>query len=111
MLSYKVLRFVTWLMTFSLGYLIGELLIKKYSNENDKKFLKYARVVLGVLSFGTFIWLLLNKELFHWNFDIATGEPVDHYSTYGKCIIYAVIALISNVISYIVAKMRKERSK
>lgn len=105
-LSYKVLRFVIWLMSFSLGYLLGELLTK-----NNTKFLKYARMVLSVFSFGVFIWLLLNKELFHWNFDIATGEPVDHYSTYGKCMIYVVIALISNVVSYIVAKTRKESSK
>ena len=105
MLSYKVLRFVTYVMTFSLGYLIGELFTK-----NNTKFLKYARSVLSVLSFGVFLWLLLNKELFHWNFDIATGEPVDHYSTYGTCMIYVVIALVSNIASYIVAKMRKERS-
>ncbi len=106
MLSYKVLNFVTWLMIFSLGYLIGELLIKKYGKENDARFLKYARIVLFALNFGVLIWLLFNRELFHWYFDIATGEQVDHYSTYGRCIIYIVVALISNVVSYVIAKKR-----
>ncbi len=107
MLSYRVLSFVRVLMAFSLGNFIGELLIKKFGKENDIKFLKYARIVLFVLSFCMFVWLLFNKELFHWNFDIATGEPVNHYSTYGRCVMYIFVALISNVVSYIVAKKRK----
>jgi len=108
MLSYKILSYVSLLMIFSLGYFIGELLVKKYGNKKDVKFLNYTRIVLFVSSFCMFVWLLLNKELFHWNFDIATGESVDHYSTYGRCIVYIIIALISNVVSYIVAKNRKE---
>ena len=107
MLSYKVLSFESWLMTFSIGYLIGEILIKKCGKENDGKFFKYARIVLLLLSLCLFVWLLFNKELFHWNFDIATGEPVDHYSTYGRCIAYMVVALLSNALSYIVAGKRK----
>lgn len=107
MLSFKILSFASFLMTFSLGYLIGELLVKKLGKESDAKFLKYARIVLFVLSFGMLIWLLFNKELFHWNFDIATGKPVDHYSTYGRCMVYIVISLISNIVSYIVYKKRK----
>jgi len=55
-----------------------------------------------------FLWLLFNKELFHWNFDIATGKPVDHYSTYGRCVVYIVVALISNVASCVIAKKRKD---
>ncbi len=108
MLSYKMLSLVSWLMIFSLGYFIGELLVKKYGKKNDVKFLKYARIILFILSFCTLIWLIFNKELFHWNFDIATGEPVDHYSTYARCLIYIIVALISNVVSYFIAKKRKE---
>lgn len=108
MLSYKILSYVSLLMIFSLGYFIGEILVKKYGNKRDVKFLKYARIVLFVSSFCMFVWLLLNKELFHWNFDIATGEPVDHYSTYGRCVVYIIIALISNALSYIIAKNRKK---
>lgn len=107
MLAYKMLSFTSWLMIFSLGYLIIPPLFKKRLTYNDAKFLKYARIVLFVLSLGVFIWLLFNKELFHWNFDIATGEPVDHYSTYTKCLINAVVALISNVVSYVISKKRK----
>ena len=107
MLSYKVLSFISWLMFFSLGYLVAEILAPQYGNGKDVKFLKYAKIVLFVLSFCMFVWLLLSKELFHWNFDIATGEPVDHYSTYTKCMVRVVIALISNVVSCVVAKKRR----
>ena len=107
MLSYKILSFVSCLMTFSLGCLIGELLVKKFGKESDIKFLKCARIVLFILSLCVLVWLLFNKELFHWNFDIATGKPVDHYSTYGRCVARIVIALISNLTSYIVTKKRK----
>jgi len=55
-----------------------------------------------------FLWLLFNKELFHWNFDIATGKPVDHYSTYGRCVVYIVVALIGSVASCVIAKKRKD---
>ncbi len=108
MISYKVLSFVSWLMIFSIGYLIGELLVKKFGNKKDIKFLFYARILLFVISFCMLVWLLFNKELFHWNFDIATGEPVDHYSTYGRCMVYIIAALVSNVVSYIVAKKEKK---
>lgn len=108
MLSYKILNMISCLMTFSLGNLIGELLVKKLGKENDVRLLKYARVVFFVLSLCVFLWLLFNKELFHWNFDIATGKPVDHYSTYGRCVVYIVVALISNVASYVIAKKREE---
>jgi len=107
MLSYKILSLASWLMIFSLGYSITGLFVKRFGKANDAKFLKYARIVLFVLSFCVFIWLLFNKELFHWNFDIATGKPVDHYSTYGKCVIYSLVALISNIVSYVVAKKIK----
>ena len=107
MLSYKILSLATWLMSFSLGYLIGTLFAKKSGKENDRKFLKYARTILFVLSLCTFIWLLFNKELFHWNYDIITGEKVDHYSTYGKCVGYTVVAMISNIISYGIAKIKR----
>lgn len=108
MLSYKVLGLVRFLMAFSLGYLIAELLVKKLGNERDVRFLKYARIVLFVLSVCALLWLLLNKELFHWNYDIATGAPVDHYSTYGRCVAYTIVALISNVVSRIVSKKEKK---
>ena len=108
MLSYEILGLATWLMVFSLGYCIGELLVKKLGKQNDVKFLKYARIILSVLSFFLFVWLLFYKELFHWHFDISTGEPVDHYSTYGRCMVYALVAFLSNVVSCVVAKSRKE---
>lgn len=101
MLSLKILSFSNWLMVFSVGYLFAELFRKKFGN-NDKKFLKVARIILLVIGVVLFVWLLFNKELFHWNYDIATGEPVDHYSTYNRCVINAVIALISNLIACVV---------
>ena len=99
MLSFKILDISIFFMAFSIGYLIAELLQKKLGNNNDKKFLKIARIILICLNTVLFIWLLFNKELFHWNYDIATGEPVDHYSTYGRCIINTVVALISNIVA------------
>ncbi len=107
MFSYRILSFITYLMAFSVGYLVGEILVKRNGNEKDRVFFKYARIVLFVLSFGVFVWLMFNKERFHWNFDIATGEPVNHYSTYGKCMAYTVVAMVSNVISFIISKIRK----
>lgn len=89
MLSFKILNISAFFMALSIGYLITELL--------RKKFLKIAKIILLCLNTGLFIWLLLNKELFHWNYDISTGEPVDHYSTYGRCIINTVAALIGSI--------------
>ena len=106
MFSYKMLSFASWLFAFSLGYFVGEILLKKYGREREGKFFKYARIILFVLSFCMFLWLMFNKELFHWNFDIATGEAVNHYSTYGKCVIYVILAMVSNVISYIISKRK-----
>ncbi len=107
MLSYKILSFASFLMVFSIGYLFAELLRKKYGNQNDKTFLKYARIVLLLISAVLFVWLLLNKELFHWHYDIATGEPVDHYSTYGRCMIYTTIAILGNIVAAIIGIKRK----
>jgi len=111
MFSYKVLRKATSLMVFSVGYYIGGFLVKRFGNDTDKKIFKYARVFLLVMSAIMFIWLLFNKELFHWNYDIATGEPVDHYSTYGKCIVYTIIALVSNIIAGIACFKKKNVRK
>ncbi len=102
MLSLKILSFSIWLMTFSVGYLLAELLRKKFGNINDKNFLKVARIILLVVGAVLFIWLLLKKELFHWNYDISTGEPVDYYNTYRRCIINTIIALMSNLIVCVV---------
>ncbi len=111
MLSYKILRFASWLMLFSVGYLFGEIFYEKFGNDNDKKFLKYARIILLLIGTIMIIWLLFNKELFHWNYDIATGEPVDHYSTYGKCVVYTVITLVSNTVAGIISIKRKSNNK
>ena len=107
MLSLKMLSFSNWLLVFSVGYVFAELFRKKFGNNNNKKFLRIARMILLVIGIILFAWLLFNKELFHWNFDIATGEPVDHYSTYNRCIINTVIALISNLIACVV-NIKKE---
>ncbi len=107
MLSYRILSLVSCLTTFSILNLIGELLVKKFGKENDVKVLKYTKAIFLILSLCMFVWLLFNKELFHWNFDIATGEPVDHYSTYEKCIAFISVAIISNAVSCIIAKKRK----
>ena len=110
MFAYKMLRFVSAIMLFSVGYFFAELLSKKFGNNSDKNFLKYARIVLLIVSFGILIWLVFNKELFHWNYDIATGKPVNHYSTYGKCIVYTIIALVSNTVAAVVGATRKDDS-
>ncbi|MBE7035778.1 MAG: hypothetical protein E7403_00630 [Ruminococcaceae bacterium] len=99
MFSLKMLNIVATLMILSIGFLLGEIFRKK-TNENYKKFLKYASIVFLVISAILLIWLPVNKELFHWHYDIATGEPVDHYSTYGKCITYTGIALVSSGITF-----------
>ena len=107
MLSYKILRLVNMIMVFSIGCLFAEILLKRFGNDNDKRFLRYARVILSFVNVGVFIWLFFNKEVFHWNYDIATGEPVDHYSTYGKCVLCTAVAIISNVAAFSIDARRK----
>ena len=99
MFSFKMLKLAIWVMFFSVGSLCRELL-KKTESVESKAIMKYVRLVLIMVSVAWIVWLLLNKELFHWNYDIATGDPVDHYSTYGKCVIYAIIAVGSNVMAF-----------
>jgi len=111
MASFQVLHIATMVMVFSVGYLLGELLLVRFGKGNDEKFLLYARRFLLLLSVGLMIWLLFQKELFHWHYDMATGEPVDHYSTYGKCIAYTMIALVSNAIAAIIRHARKHTRK
>lgn len=55
MLSFKMLSISNFLMSFSIGYLIAELLRKKFGNNNDKKFLKIARIILICLNTVLFI--------------------------------------------------------
>ena len=50
---------------------VGELFVRTRGGERNGKFLRYVRIVFFAVSFCIFIWLLCNKELFHWNFDIV----------------------------------------
>jgi len=98
MFSYRMLKIAVWVMFFSVGVLCRDLL-KKTESVESKTIMKYVRIVMILISVAWIVWLLFNKELFHWNYDIATGKPVDHYSTYGKCVLYAIIAVGSNVMA------------
>ncbi len=69
---------------------------------------KICTKTIVVISIGLFIWILFNKELFHWNYDIATGEPVDHYSTYHLCLIKTGIAGVISIVSIILCNTREK---
>ena len=104
MFSLKMLSFCRWLCLFSFGFLIAEVVERRDGNNNDKIYLKYARGILLVIGIAIMIWLIFNKEMFHWNYDIATGEEVDHYSTYLNCVIYAILANVSNTVAMLIGK-------
>jgi len=109
MFSYRMLKIAVWVMFFSVGVLCRDLL-KKTESVESKTIMKYVRIVMILISVAWIVWLLFNKELFHWNYDIATGKPVDHYSTYGKCVIYGIIALGSNVMAHYTSRKKQEMS-
>ena len=93
-------------------YLLYELLPKIFRAEgNYKTFVTYFRSILLTASCVMLIWLLFNKERFHWTYDISTGEPVDHYSTYGRCITFTVIALVSNIMGIILQLKRNSNNR
>ena len=111
MFSYKILDISIYLMCFSFMYLLYELFPKILKSDyGNKTFITYFRSILRIASCVMFVWLLFNKERFHWTFDIATGEPVDHYSTYGRCIIFTIIALVGNMLGIVLQLKRKGSS-
>ena len=110
MFAYKILDIPIYLMGFSFGYMLCELFPKLCKTDDRKTFITYFRSILLTVSCVMFIWLLFNKERFHWSYDISTGEPVDHYSTYGRCITFTVIALVSNILG-IVLRFKRNRKQ
>lgn len=101
MFSYKILSFVNFVMAFSVGFSAGEIFSEKLRKHNI--LFKYTRIVLFCISALLLLWLIFNKELFHWNYDIATGEKVDHYSTYTRCVLRTVIAVVSNTLVSVIS--------
>lgn len=55
-------------------------------------------IVLTLLGIGIILLVALNKEGFHWYFDIATGKPVDHYSTYPLCLTAGILVLLAGAV-------------
>lgn len=110
MISYQVLKIATFLMICSLGYLIGEhVLVIIFKDQKSRRFFAYTRPVLFIAAVVMLVWLCFNKESFHWNYDIATGEPVDHYSTYGSCLVYTAISLAGSILSGIIYFIKKKK--
>ena len=70
---------------------------------------KYGTIVVFVLSIILFIWVLCNKEFFHWRFDVATGAAVDHYSTYYECVIHGAVACILSIINIVLCLIRNKK--
>ncbi len=75
------------------------------------RFNKYGTIVVFILSILTTVWLLFHKEHFHWKYDIATGIPVDHYSTYYICLEASVIACAVSALNLIWRFFRKKTKK
>lgn len=92
--SYDTAVLIQGFMIVSLGLLFAAIGLRKEGKAN--KILRYVTIAVTVVSVGILVWLVLNKEAFHWNYDIATGKPVDHYSTYGRCVAMEVVAIICN---------------
>jgi len=108
MFSYDMLSYATGLTTLSVVCFVSSLLQKKSLNAKKRRILTVMGFVLLGLSTIFIVWLLFNKESFHWNFDIATGEAVDHYSTYGKCVARCIISLVSNIATVIIRLTEKK---
>ena len=91
--SYQVAGWANGIMILSMVLLILSVSARK---KVANPILKYTSLVVLLINVAFFVWILLNKELFHWNYDIATGKPVDHYSTFGRCIVMAGSSMISS---------------
>ncbi len=102
MFSVQMLDGASDFMIISVICLFIGLLHRRFANNMSEKIMLFAGIILLGISILMLVWLLMNKEQFHWNFDIATGEPVDNYSTYASCIVYTMISMASNMISCIV---------
>ncbi len=83
------------------------LFIKRKSQVHQ--FIKISTILSLVASVALFIVILLNKELFHWNYDIATGKPVDHYSTYYFCIVNTICTSVISIVNIVVVAVRRRK--
>ena len=108
MLSFKVMGIALQLFIVSIAFLIRQLVILFTKSEKDHKFFIFGNRIMLLINAIFLIWLLLNKEAFHWNFDIATGEPVDHYSTYGRCFCFSVISASCSFFNVITNFLKKK---
>ena len=75
------------------------------------KYLKFLTIAAGIISIEILLFLIMYKEAFHWNYDIATGEPVDHYSTYGSCMVMGVISLVSNALALVIQLRKRNKEE
>jgi len=110
MLSYRVLEIATFLMAWSIGCALL-LFLTRFKLVQHPKFYTYGSAVLFVLNIAVLVFLLFGKERFHWHFDIATGAPVDHYSTYGRCLAFTITGLLANLLAVVfrTLNLRKPR--
>ena len=110
MVVYQVQSVMIWFMCFSLWYMLLKVIKSKINILQENRIFKWLWTLILPVNAGMMIWLLLNKEFFHWYYDVATGKPVDHYSTYGKCMLFCGIALAFNGVSAIVHLLRRRKT-
>lgn len=107
--AYDVARIV---QAFMLGGIL--LLILAFTSKGIGKwgkYLKFLIIAAGVISIEILLFLTMYKEAFHWSYDIATGEAVDHYSTHSSCMAMAMIALVCNVIAFFVQYRKRQNNE
>ncbi len=116
MSTYEITReleeFLSLFALWSVGSLIGSAIYFKAKHDRTMNVYFYGSIVILATSAGILIGVLFNKEMFHWNYDIATGLPVDHYSNYGRCIGWAIAACVCSPVNIVLGCLyRKRRGK
>lgn len=109
--SYEILKAFILLAVWAVGSLAGELIAPLFRDTKSAVFFRRVNVVILALSLCAGLWLALNRERFHWYYDIATGEPVDHYSTYAKCVVCVAISAVSSAAACAARYLRAKKQR
>lgn len=105
MISYEILSCTIVLLLASIIEFVWVIKLKKGQNKDVaiRKRCLGLGIILFIIGLVTTILILANKEVFHWRYDIITGEAVNHYSTFSRCLITGIIGTVVSGISSLIA--------